>query len=163
MSEQEVRSWEETKLSHHNIGIPRMCLNEFLKDFKQSFHLSNEKLLETFTQTIKQLFLDCDISGQTSTIWGDLDEKTKIYALIHCVRDDEDDTVSVYYTVHTASCKLARKNVTMNLTVKRGVEIWNKMSQVSAAASAVIRTMGVRIDLPSLPSLETGEDNVNVN
>ena len=78
MSEQEVRSWEETKLSHHNIGIPRMCLNEFLKDFKQSFHLSNDKLLETFTQTIKQLFLDCDISGHTSTIWGDLDEKSVI-------------------------------------------------------------------------------------
>lgn len=160
MSNQGVISWEETKINDHTVGIPMEHLNDFISSSRESFHFSNQDLFEKFSQTIRQLSLECDTRGLTSTVFGDLDAKTKIYALIHCVRED-DDLLSVFYTVHISSCKLARKNVTSNLEVKRGVEK-NQVPAVGSKALQVLEEMGVLLDMPSTPSNEKGK-KIQVN
>lgn len=147
MFDPEVNAWEETKVSDATKGIPPRHLNEFIASLKHSFHFLNQDLLEKFSKTIEQLALDCDDRGLTSTIYGDLDKRTCINAFIHCVKGD-DDSVSVYYTVHTLSFQRARKWVMPDFLVRSGFALFNEKNRTPAVGSAIkaFEDMGIHLD-----------------
>ena len=104
-----VEKWNEAARSDSTTGILRENLPKFFEIVKKSGDFP-KKLSYQFTKTLEQLANDCDTRGLTSTVHGELDEKTSMFCLFHCV-EAEDGTVTVSYTVHTLSAELAREGL----------------------------------------------------
>ena len=107
-----------------------------------------KKLSDPFTKTLEQLANDCDTRGLTSAVHGELDERTSLFCLFHCV-EAEDGTVTVSYTVHTLAAELAREGLNQ---LQGDGKLGTKWSQNYMLKSAIedLQQIGVHPNLSSL-------------
>ena len=102
--------WEESNKCDQTAGIKMKDLNGFVNFVKSDFHFPSKDLSDQIGATIKDLAKKCDTKGLTSTVYGDLDDKTKMCGIVHCIKDT-DGTVTVSYAIKTLRTEKARKSV----------------------------------------------------
>ena len=89
---------------------------DFIKLLRSSFGFPSEHMADKFCENVKNMVSDCDERGLTSTVYGDLDEKTALYGLFHC-KKRRDGMVSVFYAIHELSVELARPGIRPDIQV----------------------------------------------
>ena len=116
-----IEKWKETLLSKSCTGLEPKKLPDYLNLIKSDFSITGQNLTNQFVATITKLAEECGTRGQASTIYGDLDEKTALYGLFHCIQDSV-GTLSVSYAIHTLSVKMARTGVQPQIKCELGVQ-----------------------------------------
>jgi len=116
-----IDKWKETLLSKCCTGLDRKRLPDYLDLIKSDFSITSEELTNQLVTTITKLAKECGTRGQASTIYGDLDEKTALYGLFHCIQES-DGTLSVSYAIHTLSAEMARTGVQPQIKCELGVQ-----------------------------------------
>jgi len=131
-------------------GVKREDIPLFLEMLKESVNLPSPSLSNKFGQILQQLTTDCKSGGLTSTVYGNLDRKTAMYGLFHCVKEPE-DTLSVFYTIHTLSTEFERDNVQTDLLTERGfmeeVQLGKETTENYLATSAAKELLELGIDI----------------
>ena len=74
----------------------------------RSINLPTKNMSDLFFSNLKTMAEECDERGLTSTVCGDLDAKTAVYGIFHCVRGSN-ETVTFTYTINTLSTQIKRK------------------------------------------------------
>lgn len=65
-------------------------------------------------KTLLTLSKTCDSKGLSSVVYGDLDAKTKMCGIIHCITN-ADDTVNVSYALKTLRTETLRTDVDVGI------------------------------------------------
>ena len=154
MSDVEVSSWKECIKRNQTRKIPVKKLDDYIKNLRYAFQFPARDLTNECSKIIKDLATTCNARGLTSTIHGDLDEKTRVYGVFHCLLED-DGTVSVFYAVHTLALEVARQRIQPELRVITDVqkdELEHQIASQSLARSATktLSEMGVDLNLSSV-------------
>lgn len=156
--DQTVEKWKETTLSDRTTGIPRGKLREFLELVKGSFDFSDAKRSEQFFNTIMEVTENeqnnTNGKGTTATLYGDLDEKTALYGIFHCI-SASDDTFSIAYSIHTLSTQMTRTDVQSDIFWKPDVLKEVKFGYLAEATLNELRGMGVPVFLNRPESSKT--------
>ena len=113
--------WNEFADTDQMRGLPEKNITVYINSLRRSLHLPSKNLVDKVCETIYNLAHDCDSRGLSSTISGDVDEKTVIYALLHCVRES-DGTLTVTYTIRTLTATVARLNTQSEIKAERGIQ-----------------------------------------
>ena len=88
--ESKIKKWDEVRVTDATTGVKREDIPLFLEMLKESVNLPSPSLSNKFGQILQQLTTDCKSGGLTSTVYGNLDRKTAMYGLFHCVKEPED-------------------------------------------------------------------------
>ena len=110
--------WEETVESNHTTGIHPKDLDEILKLEGDSFNLTNAEMFAQLTRTLKDLATSTvrgpPSSCSTSTVYGDLDEKTSLFGLFH-VSKARDGKLTISYAISTLAAQMSRRGITLHI------------------------------------------------
>ena len=135
---------------------------EFLEMLKESMNFPSPPLSAEFSNILKQMTDECINTKKdvTSTIYGNLDQKTALYGIVHCKCDKIEDTLSVFYTIHTLSTEFEGRNVQPSLWAEEGfkeeVQLDTTYNYIATAAAKELADIG--IDIRNLqPSLQAEE------
>ena len=159
--ESKINKWNETRVTDSTSGIKREDVPQFLEMMKESMGFPSPHLSAEFGRILQQMTSDCNNhkKGLTSTIYGNLDQKTALYGLFHCNRNETEDTLSVFYTVHTLSTEFERRSVQPGLQAEEGfkeeVQLGRETTENYLATSAAkeLAEMGINIPL----NIESGQ------
>ena len=89
-------------IKDRNVGIPRKQIPKFMTIVKKDFSFASNAIAERFAATFEDLAIKCDSRGLSSTVHGELDERTSFFGIFHCI-EEADDKVTVSYIVRTIS------------------------------------------------------------
>jgi len=106
----EVNSTDQIKrLKKENIGkAVKIILDE----------ISLREGSDEFGKTLESLMKEADDQGATTTLFGDIDSNTVLFAHIHCISDAY-NTITVTYVVNTLSSNLPRKEIRKKIRTVR--------------------------------------------
>ena len=157
--ESKINKWDESRVTDSTSGIKREDVPQFLEMLKESMDFPSPNLSAEFGRILQQMTDGCNHKGLTSTIYGNLDQKTALYGLFHCSRNESEDTLSVSYTIHTLSTEFERRNVVPGLRTERGfkeeVQLGRETTENYLATSAAKELADMGIDIPL--NMESGE------
>jgi len=150
--QQNVNEWKEKKHIKTNSGIDRANLEEYLKTLEPNFRFLPNDLANKFTSELGKLASECDRSGSTSTIYGDLDEKTGLYGLFHCI-EDERGRLTISYAITTLSAEFAQPTAP-GLQVIQGVQdplsLDKNWATSRLARTAIMELQDMCINVPDI-------------
>ena len=149
MSAVAISYWSECIQSNQTKNIPLRNLDDHIRNISCTFQFPARDLTNECASIIKDLATKCDSRGLTSTIYGDLDKKTKVFGLFHCLLE-EDGTVSVSYAIHTVALKVAKQQVQRELSIKTDVqkdELQQQIANDTLAKSAMKTILEMGLDL----------------
>ena len=87
-------------------------------------------MVAQFTRTLKELATSTACgppsSRSTSTVYGDLDEKTSLFGLFHCSKAP-DETLTISYAISTLATQMSRKGVIAGIQGEsfKMSQVWN--------------------------------------
>ena len=119
---QRFLKWVETNRSQRTTGIPKDRLPDYVEEIKDDFSLSAQNLGDHFLRdTVVQLANDCGRRGLATKLYGDVDNQTKVCAVVHCIQDGR-DTVTVSYAVKSLKTVEFREGVRPRITDTRSTK-----------------------------------------
>ena len=106
--------WEETNKWDKAEGLKKKDLEDFVSLAKQDFDFPSSNLSDQMGNTLLELSKNCGRKGLSSIVHGDLDEKTKMCGIVHCIKN-ADGTVDVSYAVKTLRTETLRTDVDVGI------------------------------------------------
>lgn len=143
--DEQVIRWNEFADTDQMRGLPHKNIPAYINSLRKSLHLPSKNLVDKVCETIFNLAHDCDSRGLSSTISGDIDEKTAIYALLHCVRES-DGTLTVTYTIRTLTVLVARQNIQPGIRAETGVQRSLQLASIVESSIQELQRRGVELN-----------------
>ena len=109
-----VRKWKENRTTRTVEGIKREHIPAVVGIIKDEMNV--QEGADRFSKSLEEMFKECTTFYTKTTVLGDLNDDTMIFAMFHAVETaDDKDKINVSYVINTLSTDLPRKNTKMNI------------------------------------------------
>ena len=109
-----VRKWKEIRTTRTLEGIKREHIPAVVGIIKDEMNV--QEGADRFSKSLEEMFKECTTFYTKTTVLGDLNDDTMIFAMFHAVETaDDKDKINVSYVINTLSTDLPRKNTKMNI------------------------------------------------
>ena len=109
-----MRKWKEIRTTRTLEGIKREHIPAVVGIIKDEMNV--QEGADRFRKSLEEMFKECTTFYTKTTVLGDLNDDTMIFAMFHAVETaDDKDKINVSYVINTLSTDLPRKNTKMNI------------------------------------------------
>ena len=109
-----MRKWKEIRTSRTLERIKREHIPAVVGIIKDEMNVHEGA--DRFSKSLEEMFKECTTFYTKTTVLGDLNDDTMIFAMFHAVETaDDKDKINVSYVINTLSTDLPRKNTKMNI------------------------------------------------